>query len=180
MTFSIPKPALSIRTTVGKDYFSYSIANKEPNRDDFEAGMDQIPKPEHLRDIELGVEKTSKNYGWSATLYYMNYKDQLVLTGKINDVGAYTRTNIPKSYRTGLELEGTVKITSWFHPSANLTLSKNRVENFAEFIDDYDNGGQKMNVYKSTEIAFSPSVVGAVNLQFLPSKNWRSACPQNM
>ena len=70
----------------------------------------QQPKPERLYDFELGIEKTKNNYNWSATLYYMNYKDQLVLTGKINDVGAYTRTNIPKSYRMGIELQGSYKI----------------------------------------------------------------------
>lgn len=90
--FLNPKAGISYRDKNRKYYLSYSVANKEPNRDDFEAGQTQQPGPERLHDIELGVEETGKRYSWGATLYYMNYKDQLVLTGKINDVGAYTRT----------------------------------------------------------------------------------------
>ena len=82
------------------------MAGKEPNRDDFEAGMNQQPKPETLHDIELGVEKKTVKYSYGATAYYMNYHNQLVLTGKINDVGSYTRTNTPSSYRMGIELSG--------------------------------------------------------------------------
>ena len=85
----------------------------------------QQPKSERLHDIELGVEKRkAPPYHWGATLYYMQYKDQLVLTGKINDVGAYTRTNIPNSYRIGIELQGNARIADWLNISANLTLSR--------------------------------------------------------
>ncbi len=106
--FFNPKIGISYRKNNWTAYASYGIANKEPNRDDFEAGVNEQPKPERLQDIELGVERKNKNNNWGATLYYMNYKDQLVLTGKINDVGAYTRTNIDDSYRTGIELQGGV------------------------------------------------------------------------
>ena len=149
---------------------SFSIANKEPNRDDFEAGTAQQPKPERLYDAELGIERIKKNYNWSATLYYMNYKDQLVLTGQINDVGAYARTNIPKSYRAGIELQGSYKFNSWINASANLAFSKNKVLNFNEYIDDYDNGGQKINNYSSTDIALSPAIVGGATVNFLPTQ----------
>ena len=77
----------------------------------------------------------------------MNYKDQLVLSGQINDVGAYTRTNIPKSYRAGIELQGNIKFNSRVNATANLAISKNKVQNFTEYIDDYDNGGQKTNTF---------------------------------
>ena len=152
-------------------YASYSIGNKEPNRDDFEAGQQQQPKPERLHDIELGIEKRNSLYQWGATLYYMKYKDQLVLTGKVNDVGAYTRTNIPQSYRFGIELQGSTKITDWLNGSANLTWSRNRIENFTEYYDDYDNGGQKSIQHGSTDISFSPSVVGGAAITVLPFKN---------
>ena len=151
---------------------SYSIANKEPNRDDFEANINEQPKPERLHDLELGVEKNKTNYNWSATLFYMNYKDQLVLTGKINDVGAYTRTNIPKSYRMGIELKGETKFNAWLNGSANLSVSKNKVLDFTEYIDDYDNGGQKINNYTSTDIALSPAIVGGATINFLPIENF--------
>ncbi len=110
--FFNPKAGISYSKNKWKGYLSYSMGNKEPNRDDFEAGMNRQPKREMLNDIELGVERTNKLCNWSATLYYMRYKDQLVLTGQINDVGAYTRTNIPKSYRAGIELQGVSTVHS--------------------------------------------------------------------
>jgi iron complex outermembrane receptor protein len=101
----------------------------------------------------------------------MNYKNQLVLTGKINDVGAYTRTNIPESYRAGIELQGGYILNAWLNATANIAFSKNKVNNFSEFIDDYDNGGQKTNTYDATDIAFSPSVVSSAAINLLPVKN---------
>jgi iron complex outermembrane receptor protein len=100
----------------------------------------------------------------------MKYKDQLVLTGKINDVGAYTRENIPNSYRTGLELEGGYKFNRYLNAAANLALSNNKVSDFTEYIDDYDNGGQKSSFYRKTDIAYSPSVVAAATINFIPVK----------
>ena len=101
----------------------------------------------------------------------MRYHNQLVLTGQINEVGAYTRTNIPKSYRAGIELQGSAVITNWLNVTANVALSKNEINDFTEYIDDYDNGGQKNNFYQNTTIAFSPSVVGAGSINFIPLKN---------
>jgi iron complex outermembrane receptor protein len=101
----------------------------------------------------------------------MDYKNQLVLTGKINDVGAYTRTNIPKSYRLGLELTGSAEINSWLNASGNFSISRNKVIDFTEYIDDYDNGIQKTITYSSTNISFSPDMVAAATLNFLPLKN---------
>lgn len=168
--FFNPKAGISYTKNGWKSYLSFSIANKESNRDDFEAGAAHQPKPERLYDAELGIERIKNNYTWSATLYYMSYKDQLVLTGQINDVGAYTRTNIPKSYRAGIELQGEIKLNSWMNASANLAISKNKVQNFTEYIDDYDNGGQKVNNYQSTDIALSPNIVGGATINFLPTQ----------
>ena len=169
--FFNPKAGVSYTKNGWRGFLSYAVANKEPNRDDFEAGAMQQPQPERLHDIEAGIEKNSKKYNWSAALYYMNYKDQLVLTGKINDVGAYTRTNIPKSYRAGIELQGAYIFKPWMNITANLALSRNKVSDFSEFIDDYDNGGQKINVFNSTDIAFSPAIVGSAAINLLPVKN---------
>jgi iron complex outermembrane receptor protein len=169
--FFNPRAGISYNKNKWKGYVSYSIANKEPNRDDFEAAVNQQPKRERLDDIELGMERTNKLTSWAATLYYMYYKDQLVLTGKINDVGAYTRTNIPKSYRLGIELQGAARLSPWMNVSANLAISKNKVLNFTEYIDDYDLGGQKTNQYKATDIALSPNAVGAATISFLPCGN---------
>ena len=103
----------------------------------------------------------------------MLYRNQLVLTGKINDVGSYTRSNIPRSYRVGIELEGSAKIFDWFSADANLALSRNKVLNYTEYDDDYDNGGQASYSYKKTDIAFSPGAVGAINLNFFPFPNFQ-------
>jgi iron complex outermembrane receptor protein len=168
--FLNPKLGLSYQFSDHQVYLSYSRGQKEPNRDDFEAGANQVPKPEKLNDFELGIEKRIGDWKWGATAYYMLYKDQLVLTGKINDVGAYTRVNIPDSYRLGIELQGSVRWQSWLTASANLTLSRNKVKNFTEYYDDYDNGGQKSINHGTTDIALSPACVGSVVLSFYPVK----------
>jgi iron complex outermembrane receptor protein len=100
----------------------------------------------------------------------MNYQDQLVLTGRINDVGAYTRTNIPKSYRAGIELQSRYQFCSWMNVAANIAISRNIVKNFTEYIDDYDMGGQKINNYHSTAIALSPGVVGGATVNLIPAE----------
>ena len=169
--FFNPKAGISYRKNAWKASFSYAMANKEPNRDDFEAGISQQPKSELLHDFELGVEQAKAKCNWSATFYYMYYKDQLVLTGKINDVGAYTRTNIPSSYRTGIELQAGIRFNSWLNANGNLTLSRNKVVDFHEYLDDYDNGGQKENFYSTADIAYSPAIVGAATLNIIPFKN---------
>jgi iron complex outermembrane recepter protein len=158
-------------------YASYSQTSKEPNRDDFEAGREQQPKPEQLRDIELGYELRRPTHGFGATIFYMSYKDQLVLTGKINDVGAYTRTNIPNSFRTGIELQGNKRFTKWLNAVANLTLSRNRIENFTEYFDDYDNGGQKAIEHGNTDISYSPAVTAAAAIEFYPLPNFQISLP---
>ncbi|MGE5519786.1 MAG: TonB-dependent receptor [Candidatus Dadabacteria bacterium] len=169
--FFNPKAGFTYHENNWLAFASYSIAHKEPNRSDFEASMNNQPSPERLNDLEIGTEKHYSNFTWGGTFYYMKYKDQLVLTGKINDVGAYTRTNIPDSYRMGVELQGSATATQWLKASANLTLSRNKVKNFNEYIDDYDNGGQKFNSYKETDISFSPSVTGAATITLLPLKH---------
>ena len=170
-TFINPKTGIRYSKNNITTYLSYAKATKEPNRDDFEAGKSEIPRPEKLDDIEAGIQKTAKKYRIGLTLYYMNYKDQLILTGKINDVGAYTRTNIPKSFRSGIEFEGSYSFTKWLQFSNNLALSQNKIKSFTEYYDDYDNGGQKTNNYASTNIALSPSVVHHSTLTASIAKN---------
>jgi iron complex outermembrane recepter protein len=166
--FFNPKLGLSYHYNNWLAYASYSVANKEPNRDDFEANTNEQPRPERLNDIEAGLENKTTKSSVGANLYYMKYKDQLVLTGKINDVGAYTRTNIDDSYRLGIELQGSVVASKWLRAAANLTLSENKIRNYNEFIDDYDNGGQKVNFYPETDIALSPSVTGSATFTITP------------
>ena len=170
--FINPKAGITYTHQQWEAYLSYSLASHEPNRNDFEAGINEQPQPETLHDFELSLQKKGSWYSWNATAYYMYYQDQLVLNGKINDVGEYTRTNIPQSYRLGIELQGGIKPVNWFSADANLALSRNKVLNYTEYIDDYDNGGQQSFSYHLTNIAFSPTAVGAATLNFFPIKNF--------
>jgi len=91
----------------------------------------------------------------------MNYKNQLVITGQINDVGAYTRTNIDKSFRRGIELDGILSLGNKIKWSGNITLSQNKITNYTAYIDNWDNGEQIKVDYENTDLAFSPSVIWA-------------------
>ena len=173
--FINPKAGISYNNNNWQVYFSYAAANKEPNRNDFEAGVLNQPKKETLHDFEAGVEKRKANYFASATIYYMLYKDQLVQTGMINDVGSYTRVNVPNSFRTGIELQAGYSFAKWINVNANLSFSKNKIKSFTEYLDDYDTTGewvgQQAIIHKKTDIAFSPSVIGGATINILPIKN---------
>lgn len=166
-------PKIGIRYSKNNNsvFASYAIANKEPNRDDFEASTTEIPKHETLNDLELGFERNTKKLRLAVTAYYMHYSNQLVLTGKINDVGAYTRTNIPISLRAGLEIESNFIINDKLQFNNNIALSRNKVKQFTEYYDDYDAGGQKTNFYSNADIAFSPAVVENATLSYKPFVN---------
>src|SRR5690606_15857636 len=130
-TFFNPKAGISylLKNTGAekqKAYASIAIANREPNRDDFEASPTQQPKPERLTDIEAGYELHNRKWALSTNLYYMSYKNQLILTGKINDVGAYTRTNVAESFRAGVELQFGGKPLDWLHFNINATYAQNK------------------------------------------------------
>lgn len=94
--------------------------------------------------------------GTGPNAYLMNYKNQLVLTGQINDVGAYTRTNVTNSYRHGIEAEFGIQPFKWLTWTGNITLSKNKIKNFKEYTDNYDTWGQDSILYSETDIAFHP------------------------
>lgn len=170
-TFVNPKFGITYTNNNWKAYLSYAIAGKEPNRDDFENKSSNKPKSETLNDIEIGAERKTKQYSFAANGYFMKYNNQLVLVGNINDVGAYTRINVPNSYRLGIELQGTALVNNFVNVAANVTLSTNKIKNFTELIDDYDNGGTKSNFYKSTDISFSPSVIAGGSINIIPVKN---------
>jgi len=121
--------------------------------------------------LEIGAEKKFSDNTFGVTFYYMNYHNQLVSTGKINDVGAYTRTNAPQSYRVGIELQGIAKFAKWINASGNISFSKNKIKDFTEYADDYDNGGQKVYRYKNTSISFSPDAVAAATVNINPVIN---------
>ncbi|MBE7177138.1 MAG: TonB-dependent receptor [Mucilaginibacter polytrichastri] len=153
-------------------YASYAVANREPNRDDYtNSPVDNRPRAEHLQDLEAGYRFSSGTFSASANGYFMYYTNQLVLTGQINDVGTFLRSNVGSSYRAGAELEARWAILPQLNWNVNATISRNKVKGFTEVLDDYDNGGQRQNRYARPDIAFSPNIVGASELSFRPVKN---------
>ncbi len=125
--------------------------------------LKQVPSssqsPERMHDIELGAEKNTSNGDGTLMCFICFTRTNSFLTGKINDVGAVTRTNILISYRAGVEIMANAAFTPGITASGNLTLSSNKIKDFTEYYDDYDEGGQKSNFFSSPDIAFSPSVV---------------------
>jgi iron complex outermembrane recepter protein len=174
-SFFNPKFGITYSKNKLKLYASYAKATKEPNRDDFETAAAQQPTPEKLHDVEFGFEYKANNYAVGTNFYYMFYKDQLVLNGKINDVGAFTRTNIGNSYRAGMEIFGNAKINDIFSLSGNVTVSKNIVKDFSEYLYRYDSNYEidstVINVYKKSTIAYSPNVIGSLTLNIVPFTN---------
>ena len=169
--FMNPKIGFTYNKHHWQTYISYAMASKEPNRDDFEAGATNQPKAEKLHDFEFGIERKNTAYSFGFNAYYMLYQDQLVLTGKVNDVGSYTRTNVANSYRAGVELQGSFVFTKWLNASANITFSKNKIKAFSEFADDYDNGGQVEIKHSNTDITLSPNQISSHQINFVVNKN---------
>jgi len=153
-------------------YASYSIGNREPNRDDFTEAIAQIqPKSENLQNVEAGVKGNIGNWVFSANYYYMHYKNQLVMTGQLNDVGNAIRMNAPQSYRTGIELETALLLGKKWRWNANATFSSNKIKNFTEYVFDYDLNDYQQFHHGNTNISFSPSVIASSQLSYSPTKN---------
>lgn len=178
LNFFNPKAGLSyIASSQDFIYLSLGVANKEPNRDDFINGKvnNFTPKPEQLRNIELGWKKRTSNVSVEINTYLMDYKNQLVLTGEVNNVGEYLRINTPKSYRAGIEMSGTYTYTSKLSVSANVALSRNKVEKFTESIyaydADYNYIGVVLREHKNTDISFSPNIVAGSRVRYKVYQN---------
>lgn len=153
-------------------YLTLAVSNKEPNRNDFvNSTPSSRPESEQLQNVELGWRKNWQQASLQVNYYLMYYCNQLILSGKINDVGAYTRLNVPESYRTGIELSASLNVTKKIQWSGNLTLSENKILSFTEYVDDYDWGGQWSTKYKNTSLAFSPAMIVASQWRLLPLKN---------
>ena len=164
-------------------YASYSEGKREPNRNDYiESSPNSRPKPEILFDTEVGYRYSSKYMNLGMNLYNMDYKNQLVNTGQINDVGASVHSNIDKSYRRGIEIETAIKLTDNISWSGNITLSENKIVSHKEFIETWDYPvvypieGYEMEVigydtlfskeYENTDISFSPNVIAKSQLSY--------------
>lgn len=159
-SFFNPKIGLTYRhCDFNSFYASFAVANREPNRDDFQGG---VTEHETLNDIELGWRYTSKKASINTNLYYMFYKNQLVLTGELDDVGSPLRASSGKSYRLGLEVDANVQFSKFFSTSTNVALSSNKNQDFTTSLN-----GELVNL-GDTNISFSPEVVVGNALNFFP------------
>ncbi len=171
--FVNPKVGLTLELNPKTSLYAYfGVGNKEPNRSDFtDTTPNSRPTHETVYDTELGIKKQWQKAMIEANLYFMDYNNQLVSTGQINDVGEYTRVNIKDSYRAGIEIVGGVQLTKQLNFDASVTLSDNRINGFTEFIDSWDTGAQETVEHGKTDLAFSPSTIlhGGLNFNALPA-----------
>ena len=161
--FFNPKFGVNYQIENGKLFFSYAHAHREPNRDDLFANPNT--KPEKLHDFELGLEKTFGNVSFTANAYYMNYVNQLVLSGEINMVGEFIKINSGKSYRLGLELGTLAKVSEKLNVLGNITLSQNKNVDFK--IEE----NSTVTNLGNTDISFSPNIIANALIQYKPIKN---------
>ena len=165
--FFNPKFGASYSLNQGNQlYVSYGRASREPRRSDFEQG---VFTPEILDDYELGWRFTGKNNTLSANLYYMDYKDQLVLTGQLDDSGGFIRETSGNSYRAGLEVEGDFKVLQQLHVRPNIALSSNKNKDYTTSRD-----GALVNL-GTTNISFSPSFIAGNSIDYSPKQNLQIA-----
>ena len=165
-TFFNPKAGITYAfSKLQQAYFSFGRANREPNRNDYENGN---PKPEKLNDFEAGWRFASENnYRLNINAFYMRYKDQLVLTGALNDVGAPLRENSGDSYRAGIEVDAQLPVNKKFIISPNVTISKNENIDFITSIDG------ELRSLGNTAIAFSPNVIIGNSFTYIPKTNFQ-------
>ncbi len=161
--FFNPKAGLTYQNHGHQTYFNFAIANREPSRKNYtEAGPNDIPQSERLYDYELGYTYSHPRFTIGANLYFMDYDNQLVLTGKYSDTGAYLTRNVKDSYRTGIELTAGVQICKVLRWDGNITLSRNRILNYTDWLDLYDTDwnwiDQQEVHFGDVDIAFSPSI----------------------
>ena len=171
--FNFFNPKFGLFYTPGANqeaYLSYGRANREPNRSNFTDSDPTVKLPtfETLNDFELGYTYRSSNLMLGTNLYYMHYNNQLILTGKINDVGDAIMANVEKSYREGIELMAGVKFLKKFNWNVNATISRNKINDFTEYVEDWDNGGLITNAIGKTDLAYAPKFTASSVLAFKP------------
>jgi iron complex outermembrane receptor protein len=174
--FFNPKAGLFYSINTNQDaYVSFSVANREPTRSDFkEAAGDPnaTPKPETLYDTELGYKLRSGKSSLSANVYGMFYKDQLVPTGQLSDVGYTIMTNVDKSYRFGIELSAALKLSRMIEWNASMTLSRNKIKDFTEYYTEYNTSDWSSSYVSKhlgdVDIAYSPSKLFTSTVTFQP------------
>ena len=172
LNFFNPKAGITYQVTDNSNiYASIAVGNHEPNRSDYvNSSPSSRPKAENLKDLELGYRTSQSNFSAGINGFYMLYKNQLVLTGALDDVGEAIRTNIKDSYRAGIEGNARVSITQQLNWLVNATISTNKVKNFNQVL--FDENYNPVNFpYQKTDIAYSPSFTGASTISYQPVKN---------
>lgn len=180
--FFNPKAGFNRVIRQGINWYAFAgTAAREPNRDDFtQSSPMSRPKAEYLLDLETGIKVQRTRWNVALNAYRMQYRNQLVLDGRINDVGNYIRTNIPDSYRMGLEVEGAFQPAKRWTLAFNSAFSRNKIPVFDEFIDDWDTGEQKKVTHKNTDIAFSPNLIARGEVGFEVLKTTRQMLSVNL
>lgn len=176
--FNFFNPKLGINYSINDHhrlYASFATTEREPTRSDFrDAPKGRKPHAERLMDYELGYDLTNSNVFLNLNGFYMKYKDQLALTGQINNVGAPIMVNVPESYRVGVEVSGGLTLCPRLNWTGNVSFSANKIKNFTEYVDNWDNwetGEQEIKELGKTDIAFSPEITAASQFNYMPAKN---------
>ena len=187
--FFNPRAGLSYRwSEPSRIYVSAALGHREPGRSDIKelildankAQAAGVPgrgvdiRPEKMLDIEAGYEFVSDRVSLSANLYMMEYRDMLIETGKLTDVGYAIKENVPRSWRRGIELAASWNALSWLQMGGNMTLSTNKIKKYTAYYEMYDNMndwnylGQHSVDFENTDILMSPSLVGMAGMTFRP------------
>jgi iron complex outermembrane receptor protein len=172
--FFLPKAGLSfLPNDANTIYFSYARGAREPNRTDYvDNPVNKEPKAEYLNDFEGGYKLQTGDLALEVNLFYMHYQDQLIATGKLNDVGNAIRVNVDDSYRAGVEFAFAWRINEYVKWDGNLAYSKSNISNYTEYFDDWDNWTQIAVDYQNTAMAFSPEIISASNITVTPFDNF--------
>lgn len=161
-------------------YASFAVAQKEPTRNNYTDGLfTKFPSPEKMFDYELGYTFANDRFTAGVNLYYMDYTDQLVLNGKLNEIGEPMAENVKDSYRMGIEMTAGVQLTDWLRWDVNATWSKNRIKDYTAYYSDYDENWDELYTQTAVEmgttpIAFSPSFMAGSLFSF-DLKGWEAS-----
>lgn len=157
--FLNPKAGFNWKNNGHRAFGSIAVSHREPERNNFtDNGSYPFPKPEQLIDYELGYDYMARIWTVGVNLYYMDFNNQFVQTGAVSDIGEALTTNVKKSYRMGVELQAGVNATKWLTIEGNAAFSQNKIKDFDEVVEDWDNGTQTIH-YDNSILAFSPSTI---------------------
>lgn len=163
-------PKIGATYSISRNWTAYGffgIGNREPNRDDYtQSSPSSRPRSERLLDFEGGLKTGGPAWNASVNFFHMQYRDQLAPDGRLNDVGAYIRANVPESYRAGAELEASGRIGTRLMFSGNAALSRNKIRQFTEYRDNWDTGEQEVIVHRNTDLAFSPNATARIEATY--------------